>query len=135
MSLEQCVPESRMLLRYFSREERAQLVDNAMFVLVIKKCNRCPDREFFSIEELKRKISELFTQKPLAPVEIIQDRKGEKESISEVIQYLLSEAEWKMQDEWIHISKISYYLRKGNSKRISPCRTLNLFSGKSEPGK
>ena len=56
-------------------------------------------------EELKKKISELLTQKPLTPVEIADKIEAEKESISEVIQYLLEEGEWKMQDGMIHISK------------------------------
>ena len=56
-------------------------------------------------EELKKKISELLTQKPLTPVEIADKIEAEKESISEVIQYLLEEGEWKMQNGMIHISK------------------------------
>jgi ATP-dependent DNA helicase RecQ (EC 3.6.1.-) len=59
----------------------------------------------FDFEELKKKISELLTQKPLTPVEIADKIEAEKESISEVIQYLLEEGEWKMQDGMIHISK------------------------------
>ncbi len=57
------------------------------------------------ISELKKKISALLTQKPLTPVEIADKIEAEKESISEVIQYLLEEGEWKMQDGMIHISK------------------------------
>ena len=59
----------------------------------------------FDFEELKKKISELLTQKPLTPIEIADKIEAEKESISEVIQYLLEEGEWKMQDGMIHISK------------------------------
>ena len=58
-----------------------------------------------SSKYVKKKISELLTQKPLTPVEIADKIEAEKESISEVIQYLLEEGEWKMQDGMIHISK------------------------------
>ena len=56
-------------------------------------------------EELKKKITELLAQKPHTPAEIAEKIEAEKERVSEVIQYLLEEGEWKMQDGMIHISK------------------------------
>ena len=56
-------------------------------------------------EELKKKIAELLAQKPHTPAEIAEKIEAEKERVSEVIQYLLEEGEWKMQDGMIHISK------------------------------
>ena len=58
-----------------------------------------------SLEELKKKIAELLAQKPHTPAEIAEKIEAEKERVSEVIQYLLEEGEWKMQDGMIHISK------------------------------
>ena len=58
-----------------------------------------------SLEELKKKITELLAQKPHTPAEIAEKIEAEKERVSEVIQYLLEEGEWKMQDGMIHISK------------------------------
>ncbi len=50
----------------------------------------------FDFEELKKKISELLTQKPLTPVEIADKIEAEKESISEVNIY------WRKvnEDQW-----------------------------------
>ena len=75
-----------------------------MFVLVHRATDALTENSF-DFEELKKKISELLTQKPLTPVEIADKIEAEKESISEVIQYLLEEGEWKMQNGMIHISK------------------------------
>ena len=59
-----------------------------------------------SVEDTVIRQMEIETlQKPLTPVEIADKIEAEKESISEVIQYLLEEGEWKMQDGMIHISK------------------------------
>ena len=75
-----------------------------MFLLKLKSLNYI--RIFGgTFMESKRRFGDRKDQKPLTPVEIADKIEAEKESISEVIQYLLEEGEWKMQDGMIHISK------------------------------
>lgn len=92
---------SRMLLRYFG-EKNDHNCGQCDVCLDRGEANRLTETSF---EDLKRDILGHLARHPLNPAEISNIVQAEKESVGEVIRYLLEEGELKMQDGMIHISK------------------------------
>ncbi len=92
---------SQMLLRYFGEKSDHHC----------QQCDVCISNRAIDIypklshEELKEKIMALLSAAPLTPAEIAHKIEAEKESVAEVIRFLLEEEQLKMNDGMLHISK------------------------------